>query len=259
MLKLNGIPEDRARDYTEFTRDLLQQVLSEPASKDERGQQSFHERAGRLSLTLGLLLYALEADAEEVRRLFRNAARHLVPALSLRQRPDPGIHWSPWEAEQFINVIVCFGEAADMKVIALLKPWQYRNPVHPEHDGLERYLAILLRYAGGAGVDADALAKVAKACETPSTTKDNHLFLLPATRGLASLAGEDEDNWNYAIVQLLSAHGREARRGDLKFLPDGFISFRALMLAKVGMDQDMECRADSEYLPLFLFEGREPA
>jgi hypothetical protein len=255
MLRLNGITEERALDNEEFTRDLLRQVLLKSAPEDREARQSFHESAGQLSLKLGLLSYALERDATEVIRLFEGAAKHLVPALALREPPDPDTHRSPWEAEQFINVIVCFGEGSSaLETIAQLKTGQYRNPLRKEHEALDQYLKVLLKFLGGGTIDVPALERVITACEAAKATKDDRLFLLPSARGLTAIAAEDEDQWNYSIARLLSAHGQEARKGDLKLLPDGLVSLRAMMLAKLGIDNEMECRAESDYLPLFLLE-----
>ena len=252
MLKLNRISEDRARENAAATLDLLGRVLAVPVPGDPLKRQGFHESAGRVSLKLGLLRYALESDPDVVRQLFRDAAAHLTRALVLRQPPDENTHRGPWEAEEWLNVAACFAKDPDRKAVAKLEPWQYRNPAHREHDALARYLLVLLRHLGGQPLDTAGLLEVIEACGAANAAKESRLFLLPAARGLLAVESQNLDDWNYALAQILSAHGREARSGDLKLLPGGFISFRALMLAKFGLDRGMVCRATSDYLPLAL-------
>lgn len=259
MLKLNRIAEDRAKQNADHTWGLLNRVLSQRVGPEAESRQSYHESAGRLSLKLGSLLYALEANPEEIWNLFRQAAKNLAPALALRERPDPDTHRNPWEAELFINVIGCFGDDEEWAAVATLQRRQYCNPERQDRDAVVRYLETVLRYMGGDEIDTATLAEVVQACGRPAASKEERLFLLPSARGLAAVAAGDEDGWNHALAQIVAAHAREARSGDLKLLPDGFISFRALMLAKFGMDQEMECRAQSDYLPLFLLEYEEGA
>ncbi len=252
MLKLNRISEDRAREDADATRNLLQRVLARPIPQNDQGLQALHESAGRVSLKLGLLGYALESAADSVRQLFQDAAAHLAPALALRRPPDADTHRGPWEAEEWLDVVACFGNDAGRRAVAKLEPWQYRNPSHPEHDALAGYLRILLPQLGGEPVDTSGLREVIEACGAANTAKESRLFLLPAASGLLAAESHNEDDWNYALARILSAHGREARSGDLQLLPSGFISFRALMLANLGRARGMVCRATSEYLPLFL-------
>ncbi|MGA3402727.1 MAG: Imm49 family immunity protein [Acetobacteraceae bacterium] len=252
MLELNQIAELRAQQSAAFTRELLADVLNEPA------QSSLDASAGRLSLDLALLLYALESDRTEIRQCFRQAALHLSRDLAARQPPDPATHRSPCEAEMHINVIASFGTQDDRGRIAGLQPWQYRNPPYPEHAALARYLAALLPYVSGAPLDHAALDAVAAACETDNATKEDRLFLLPSVRGLAAVEARDARAWNLALAQRVAAHQDEARAGDVRLLPQGFICLGGMMLAKLGRDKGMACRATSDYLPLFLLDDEAP-
>jgi hypothetical protein len=259
MRNLNAIPEGPALENVAWTRELLGEVLAEPPHGGGPARQSSDESVGELSLKLGLLLYALEADEDEVRSYLGMAAAHLAPALALRERPEPDEHRSPWQGEQWIDVVACWGDGPAVEAVVGLRPWQYRSPVRAEHDALALYLDVLRKYLGGSPIDEAALAGVVRACAAGSATKEDRLFLRPAADGLLALSAGDADGWNYALAQILSAHGREAHEGDLRLLPDGCLSFRALLLAKLGLDRGLSLRAASEYMPLSLVEGEGQA
>ena len=257
MKELNAIPEDLARENAAFTRELLGDVLSDREAA-ARGDAAFHESAGELSLQLALFLTALEASRGEVVRMFEQAAAHLAPALALRRPPVEGEHRSPWQGEQWIDVVACWGDAAAIRAVAGLRPWQYRSPARPEHDALALYLGVLLRRLGGAPTDGDALRSVVAACDSGAATREDRLFLRPAASGLIAVEAADADGWNYALAQILSAHAQEAREGDLMRLADGFLSVRALLLAKLGLERGLTLRARSPYLRVDLLgpDGR---
>ena len=257
MRKLNAIPEAQARENADWMCELLADVLSEPPDTSTSAQQSFHEQAGQLSLRLALLLYTLEDDDDEVRHYLLMAASHLAPALALRVPPDPDEHRSPWQGEQWIDLIACWGDPSAVQSVAELHPWQYRSPVHAEHNALALYLDVLRKHLGGIPIDASSLAQVVQACQNPTATKEDRLFLLPSSTGLLALNASNADDWNYALAQILSAHGQEAHQGDLQLLPAGCLSFRALVLAKLGLDRGLTPRAHSEYMPLSLLEDEE--
>jgi hypothetical protein len=252
MLTLNQISEASSRDNASYARETLQTLVAGPR------HANFNEIAGRLSLELGLYLYALEADEAEIRSCFTTAAQYLSLALAGRKQ-DSDADRSPYEAEQFVNVIVCFGNEADCRGIAALQPRQYRNPQHKQHEALAQYLATLLPQLGGGEPSAPALRAVLARCEARTASKEDRLFLAPSVRGLLAVVEEDESAWNLALAQLTAAHAEEARTGDFRLLPDGFVCFRALMLAKLGMDADLYCRAASEYLPVLLLADEPSA
>lgn len=249
MKALNEIPEGRARENADRARGRLGRLLAD-GEAGRRGGRAFHEAVGQTSLNLALLLYTLGEEDDQVPALLRQAARHLAPALSLREPPEPGEHRSPWQGEQWIDVVACWGDADAIADVASLRPWQYRSPVRPEHDAVAVYLDALLRHLGGAPIDADALGSVVAACEAGRATKEDRLFLLPAAAGLLCVAAGDAAGWNLALAQILSAHAQEARRGDLRLLADGCLSLRALLLAKLGLDRGLALRARSAYMPV---------
>jgi hypothetical protein len=254
MLTLNRIQEKQAQDNLEWTLELLQDLRARPLSQDPRNRQHFHENVGSFSLQLGLTAYALERDADEVYTYLCDAAEHLAQSLVLLAPPESETHRNPWKAEQILDLIACFGNAQSRAVIAALRPDQVRHPVRAEHDALMRYLDVLRGYLNSTPIDTIALAAVLQACESPSATKEERLFLRHNARGLSAVEANDTDSWNHALAQILTSHGREARHGDLTLLSDGFISFRALMLAKAGIERGLSCHAKSDYLPLFLLE-----
>jgi hypothetical protein len=252
MLKLNKIQEEQAREHLQWARGLLEELRAAPLPNTDHAQQKYHENLGTQALQVGLFAYALEYDDSEVIQLLSQAAHHLARSLTLRMPTDPDTSRNPWQTEKFLNVIACFGNPADQSAMVALQVHQLCNPIRPHHEPLLQYLLAVRAGFSEAPFDAAAFSAVVKACDSPQASKDQRLFLLPAARGLLAVATENEDDWNYALAQILTSHGREARRGDLKLLADGFISLRALMLAKWGMDQGLSCHADSEYLPLHL-------
>ena len=246
MLKLNQIAEDSANESVGWMRQSLTRLYDE--------SPDFHDSIGGLSLSLGLLLYALEGNDYEIRTRFHAAALHLSLELAQRPPPEPATHRSPYEAELFINVIACFGSAEDRRRVATLQTWQYRNPVRAEHAAQSGYLELLCPYLGGAGLDLKRLGEVVMACGRTVACKEDKRFLAPSAKGLMALETGREAEWNYAMAQVLSAHTREAQSGYFKLLPEGLLCFRALMLAKLGMDRGWDAAANSEYLPLHLLD-----
>ena len=253
-----GRTGDRER---QLDRRVAGRGLAEPTPDGNAERQDFHERAGRLALKLGLLRYALEADDRVIRGRFREAAAHLTHALVLRPPAESDTHRRPWKAEQFVNVIGCFGSDAERSAVAALREWQYRAPVQAEHETIARYVRVLCGLLGGAPLDAptlEALTGIADACDAPTAGREEYLYLLPTVRGLLAVHAGDADAWNYALARVVSAHGRDARSGDLELLPDGLVCLRGLLLAKRGLHAGLELRAASPYLPLFLLdEGGE--
>jgi hypothetical protein len=252
MLKLNRIPEDRARAGLARARTFLDELAEESDAQSPRARQSRYESMGRLSLEAGLLGYALEEPALVVRRHLAEAAGSLARALVLRETPEPAARRNPWQAEQYLNVVACFGDPAERAIVSGLSPWQYRHPEHREHDPLASYLALLCRHLGGEPLDADVLRHVVEACGVASASKETRLFLLPLAEGLLALEGGDDEAWNRSIARLVAAHAREARSGELKLRAESCICLGGLLLAGLGLKRGRVCRAESPYLPLFL-------
>lgn len=254
MLTLNRIQEKEAQDNLEWMRELLHDVRKLPSSDDPRKRQHIHENIGSLSLQLGLTAYALERDANEVHSYLSDAAEHLAQSLVLLSPPEPETHRNPWQVEQILSLVACFGSAQSRSAMGTLDANRYRHPVRPEHDALARYLDVLRAHVAGAALDTAALSAVVQACESPRATKEDRLFLRHSARGLMAVDAKNAEDWNYALAQILTSHGREARNGDLALLADGFVSLPALMLANAGLERGLSCHAKSEYLPLVLLE-----
>lgn len=257
MLKLNKIQEEQAREQLQWTRGLVEESLVAPVPSDARARQTYHENIGTNFLQVGLFAYALEYEGAEVVHFFRQSAEHLAISLTLRKPADPDVSLNPWQTEKFLNVVACFGNASEKAAMVSLQEHQLCNPIRAHHEPLVRYLLAARAGFGDAPFDAAAFSTVVTACDSPQASKDQRLFLQPAARALVAIATENEDDWNYALAQILTSHAREARHGDLKLLTDGFISLRALMLAKWGIDQGLSCHVDSPYLPHQLLPENE--
>lgn len=248
MLKLNAINEDGVVEAVEWNREILREI-----EQRETGGE-YDEEAGKLHRDQGCLLYALERP-EAARGHFGEAARRLSRALVGRARPEPATHRSAWEAEQFLNIIATFGTAEDVARLEELQPWQCRAPERAGQEALAGYVAVLADHLLGRAVNEEALAAWRAECERAKAGKEERLFLASSIRGLLAVRAGNEEEMNFALARILAAHKREAQKGDLKLLAQGMVSFRALMLARLGAEAGLECRAVSEYLPLELLEG----
>jgi hypothetical protein len=248
---LNNIPLERLQE-------AIEQVRARQAVTFTRPQLRRHqETLGRQSMELGLMGYALDLPQDEVRAHFISAAKHLSLALAGRPAPEPDESRNPWEAEQFLNVIGAFGTPEVISRIGALGLWQVRNPPHAATEAVGRYLMALCPFLCGHELDKSALHDVLAACERGNANRDMRRFLLPASRGLLAANARDEEVWNEALAALAAAHAREAQTGDLQLLPAGLMSLRGLMLAKLGLDRGLTCRAVSEFLPVGLLEEHE--
>jgi hypothetical protein len=216
--------------------------------------KSFEETLGRQSMELGLMSYALDLPADEVRAHFIDAAEHLARALAGRAEPEPEESRNPWEADEFLSVIGAFGTPDALARIGALPPSAVRNPPRPATEAVGRYLMALCPFLAGGALDRPALEEVIAACERGNASRDMRRFLRPAARGLLAAEAGDEDGWNEALAGLAAAQAREAQSGDLQLLPAGLMSLRGVMLARLGLARDLECRAVSDYLPLDLLE-----
>ena len=249
MLTLNLIPEDRARESLDFARDRLRRLLA------EEGSPGRDERAGRLCLEIGVFGYALEDYSSAIREDFQEAASLLSLALAFRSAPEPDEQRNPYEAEGFLGAIGCFGESSDRERVGNLREEQLRNPIRPEHAAISRFIGQLADCVAGRPPEREELLAVIEDCGRVRASRDDRTSLLPAARGFLSVAARDADDWNYALAQILVAHRREAMHGEWKYLPSGLISFRALYLAKYGLDRGLKLTAESDYMPISLLRG----
>jgi hypothetical protein len=115
-----------------------------------------------------------------------------------------------------------------------------------------RYLANLKRFLAGNSQSNDDVKAILAHCSSDIASKEDRLFLLPKAKGLQAVAQGDQKSWEQSIAELLKAHEKEARQGELKLSFEAFICLPALMLVKLGMERQMKCTLDNPYLPVFL-------
>lgn len=246
---LNQIPQARLREQWTTQQQKLADKLNSPVRL-----KSFDETAGRMAMRLAMVGHALSEDAERIAGYFSLAAGHLAAALAQRPAPEESEHRGPYQAELFLNLVGAFGDDVACQLCAGLRPDQLRWPEHPVHDTQALYLNQLLRMLGGERLDPDAVADIGRRCKLAQASRADRRFLQPSLDGLGALERDDERAWNLALAQLVEAHAEEATQGELALQPEGLVCMRALMLARLGLNADMDCSIDSPYLPIYLFD-----
>jgi hypothetical protein len=246
---LNQIPEARLRELWTTLPGQLANLLQGPVRL-----KSVDENAGRMALTLAMAGHALSEDGARIAEYFALSADHLAAALRQRPPAEEGDHRGPYESELFLNVVGAFGDDTARRLCAGLRPDQLRWPEHAAHETQAMYLKQLQRILAGDRLDPTATHEIAKRCTSAQASREDRRFLQPSLEGLAAVECNDERAWNVALARLVEAHAEEATQGDLKFQPEGLVCMRALMLASLGLDAGMDCRIDSPYLPIYLYD-----
>lgn len=247
--RLNQIPEARLRKLWATLPAQLDNLLQRP----ER-LASTDENAGRMALTLAMAGHALSEDEARIVDYFALSADRLAVALAQRPPAEDSDHRGPYESELFLDVVGAFGDDTARRRCAGLRPDQLRWPRHAAHDTQALYLQQLQRILAGGRLDPAAAHEIAERCTSAQASREDRRFLRPSLEGLAALERADERAWNVALAQLVEAHAEEATQGDFKFQPEGLVCMRALMLAGLGLDAGMDCRIDSPYLPIYLYD-----
>jgi len=247
--RLNAIPEARLRELWTTLPEQLANLLQRPVRLE-----STDESAGRMALTLAMAGHALSEDGAVIAHYFVQSAGHLAAGLAQRPPAEEGEHRGPYESELFLNVAGAFGDESARRLCAGLRPDQLRWPRHAAHETQAMYLEQLQRTLAGDRLDAAAMQEVARRCASAQASREDRRFVQPALEGLAAIERADDRAWNVALAQLVEAHAEEAGQGDLKFQPEGLVCMRALMLAGLGLEAGLDCRIDSPYLPIYLFD-----
>jgi hypothetical protein len=246
---LNQIPEARLRAQWTTQQQKLEDKLNSPVRL-----QSFNETVGRMAMRLAMVGHALSEDADRIAGYFSLAAGHLATAIAQRPAPEESEHRGPYEAELYLDLVGAFGDDHAWQLCAALRADQLRWPEHPVHDTQAMYLSQLLRILGGDRLDPGAVHEIGRRCALAQASREDRRFLQPSLDGLGALERDDERAWNLALAQLVEAHAEEATQGELALQPEGLVCMRALMLARLGLDADMDCRVDSPYLPIYLYD-----
>jgi hypothetical protein len=246
---LNQIPEARLRELWTTLPGQLANLLQGPVRLE-----SADENAGRMALTLAMAGHALSEDGARIADYFALSAGHLAAALRRRPPAEEGDHRGPYESELFLDVVGAFGDDSARRLCAGLRPDQLRWPRHAMHETQAMYLTQLQRILAGDRLDPAAAHEIARRCTSAQASREDRRFLRPSLEGLAAVERADERAWNVALAQLVEAHAEEATQGDFKFQPEGMVCMRALMLAGLGLDAGMDCRIDSPYLPIYLYD-----
>jgi hypothetical protein len=246
---LNQIPAARLRELWTTLPGQLENLLQRPVRL-----ASTDENAGRMALTLAMAGHALSEDGARIAGYFALSAGHLAAALAQRPPAEEGDHRGPYESELFLDVVGAFGDDTACRLCAGLRPDQLRWPEHAAHETQWLYLQQLQRILAGGRLDPAAAHEIAERCASAQASREDRRFVQPSVEGLAAVERTDERAWNVALAQLVEAHAEEATQGDFKFQPEGLVCMRALMLAGLGLDAGMDCRIDSPYLPIYLYD-----
>jgi hypothetical protein len=247
--QLNRIPGARLRELWTTLPGQLDSLLQRPVRL-----ASADENAGRMALTLAMAGHALAEDEARIVHYFALSADRLAAALAQRPPAEEDDHRGPYESELFLDVVGAFGDNTARRLCAGLRADQLRWPRHAAHDTQALYLTQLQRILAGDRLDPTAAHEIARRCTAAQASREDRRFVRPALEGLAAVERADERAWNVALAQLVEAHAEEATQGDFKFQPEGLVCMRALMLASLGLDAGMDCRIDSPYLPIYLYD-----
>jgi hypothetical protein len=254
-LKLNRVRDEVVRENLEYTLGRVRSLLAEPVSADPADRERYFHSLGRDSADAGLMLYQQEAPAREVRAHLARGGQCLLLGVLQRGRPAPGEYRGPWEFEKAVNLVVCFYTRPIRETAAFVQPWQYYYPPDANQERFVRYLEMLQGFISGTPFDPAVCRQIEAQCTSDTAPREDFVFLAAKLRGLRALEARDAPAWNQAIADLVRAHEGEARCGQYRRLPDGFLCLPALMLAQLGRERGLACSVKSPYLPLSLLEG----
>lgn len=255
--KLNKIgakaSEDQVARYTKY---LAGKLDAEPDPADpSRGR--YFALVGHYSMWLGLYEYMLETPEPVIVKHLGRAANAYQSMFELRPRPDgPTGSREPRKFEQALALAACFGHPACLRGLSQLEEWAYRHPPRPETDAYAAYLGALKFVVANEAGDGHEAERALSACRTAGAAQDVPEEIANRIYALLALVEGDAVGFNKHLADVVRAHERDARTGELSDMQEGFICLEALGLAGLAKRQGVSVTVSSVYLPLQLLDVR---
>ena len=67
---------------------------------------------------------------------------------------------------------------------------------------------------------------------------------------ITAISRSDQTYLDQALSELLDAHRNKVVRGELRGLPEGYVSLPSMCLARIALMRGLLIKVESEYLPL---------
>jgi hypothetical protein len=254
-LRLNKVSDEIALESLEHSMSILTKLLERgPRSSNIHDIENYYDAVGDTSCDIGMTLYQQQEDPHEIRVHLARAADFTLRKHACRPEPAPNTSRSPWFFKKAAELVICWGDVEKRRALATIHPWQYRNPPHPEHDGLAEYLELLVRFLAEQRLDVEMCFRLEERLASNTASKDDRQLLLPFARGLHEAMEGSSSRWNDAIAEIVKAHEIEAKKGEYKRSANGFMCLPGLALAQLGLERGLTCSIRSIYLPLQLLE-----
>lgn len=254
-LKLNRVTDDIIRENLEFDLARFDRMIkSPPIAPGVEASQRYNSGIGDTACRIGLMLYQQESPTESIRNYLCQAARFQLKGYLANYQPTPRMYCSPLAFEKALALTVCFADRLDRKLLINVERWKYCSGTIPDEDLIADFLDLLIGFLDNGETLVEKFAGLVEACTVETASRLLRLFILPRIEAFISIVESTSNSWNAAIAALLKEHEFEAKHGAYRRRDVGLICLPALMLAKLGTENSMQCTISSPYLPLFLCE-----
>ncbi len=228
------------------------------------------EQLANLYFDLGIACYEAEEPRPAVLQALRLAGEYTVLEREARREPISVTSRNFYELiQRTLGLVTCWCSKEWRHRLLRLPRWAYDWPFDPEHvfDRASRpeprkkelrYFRGYLRQAlhfleEGALIPADleALLPALEGGKGPKKEQEGE-ETLSSLRALLALARKDGEALDEALDSLLELHGRRARRGPYRAMPEGRICMNGMFLTQLARESGLSVNVSSPYLPLDL-------
>jgi hypothetical protein len=257
-LKLNKISDENAKSEIKDNLEFIPNRLAKLKATDDANEKLKHLRMlAKLNFEVGVLLYQLEAQKEEIVSHLRSAAEYYVKFIPILPEPKESESRFVGEFEKAIDLVVCFGGKNLRRELAGIERWQYNFPEYDEYRIRADYLEVEKRFVGEGVLDEAELQRLEDHCSSDKASTEERKFVLPRIEGIKAIVRGDQVALNRAITDLIEAHKWEALRGEYRLMYEGLICLPGMMLAQLGRERNIATPMKSDYLPLQLLEEND--
>lgn len=212
--------------------------------------------------------YKLESPKSEIIENFRKCGETYLDGYE--KAGLPGFRSVNLLLQRVLPCVYCFCPTETLTRFARLEEWQYCWPPtadavpnyhqeipHTVYPDAIRYLRQLLRVIRGESIepsicnDTIQSLKLHNGGARPWIGEELSLGL----KLLLAIDQRSQQSVDPLLRQLLALHKRRATRGDLKSEDAGLLSLHGLLLAKMALQMGMDVDSNSDYLPVYFFDG----